>query len=341
MINLLIIIPHQPHTTGNHVSASRFATSLSSRGWQVRILEVDEEDTAAIHTALQSPTDLVLLIHTYRSGRPWLMSGPPAGLPTAVFLSGTDLHQDLSNPQRAEVINQTLANADAVLVQNELTFNQLRESSFLWRTKLHLLPPGIQLGTEAYPLRDRLGLKPDDLLMLHPASIRPVKGNLELLQMAGGLLKRTPKLHLAFCGPLLDDDYAAQFLTVVKSLPRTSYLGEIPCAAIPDSLQQADLILNCSFSEGLPNALVEAASLGRPILARNIAGNSALVRNGENGLLFEDAQDFERQLLRLIREPQLRLSLNRPDPQSFLATTEGERLATILEGICLPGLSQR
>jgi len=335
LIKLLIIIPRQPHTTGNHVSASRFAASLTRHGWQVRILEVDEEDTAAIESALQSPTDLVLLIHAYRSSRPWLMSGPPAELPTAVFLSGTDLHQDLNNPKRAEVINQMLTNTNAVLVQNELTFNQLQESSLPWRAKLHLLPPGIQHGTEAYPLRDRLGLNPEDLLMLHPASIRPVKGNLELLQMAGGLLDRTPNLHLAFCGPLLDADYAAQFLTALKSQPRANYLGEIPCAAMPDALQQADLVLNNSFSEGMPNALVEATSLGRPILARNITGNSALVRDRRNGLLYENTQDFVRQLLRLITEPQLRHCLSRPDLQSFSAEAEGERLAAIMARFCL------
>jgi glycosyltransferase involved in cell wall biosynthesis len=98
-----------------------------------------------------------------------------------------------------------------------------------------------------------------------------------------------------------------------------------------DALQQADLVLNNSFSEGLPNTLVEATSLGRPILARNIPGNSALVRDGINGLLYDDAQGFERQLLRLSVEPQLRRSLSRPDLQSFSAEAEGKRLASILE----------
>jgi glycosyltransferase involved in cell wall biosynthesis len=166
--------------------------------------------------------------------------------------------------------------------------------------------------------------------MLHPASIRPVKGNLELLEMASSLLNRHPDLHLAFCGPLLDADYSAKFLTALKTQRGADYLGEIPAAAMPDAMQQADLILNNSLSEGLPNALVEAASLGRPILARNIPGNRVLVKEGSNGLLYLDAADFDHQLRRLIADPQLRRSLSRPDPQAFSADAEGERLAGIL-----------
>jgi glycosyltransferase involved in cell wall biosynthesis len=331
-MNLLIILPRQPHTTGNHVSARRFATSLIRRGWQVRILEVDIEEPAPIRAALQSPPDLVLLIHAYRSGRPWLLSQAPKNLPVAVFLSGSDLHQDLHDPDKAGVINQILTEAACVLIQNELTFDELQTSALPWRTKLHLLPPGIELGSEPYPLRRRLGLGSADLLMLHPASIRPIKGNLQLLLMTSGLLNHSPKLHLAFCGPLLDAAYSAEFLTALKAQRGAVYLGEIPAAAMPDTLQQADLILNNSVSEGLPNALVEAASLGRPILARNIPGNRALVKAGSNGLLYADAEDFDRQLRRLIFDPQLRRSLSRPDPQAFSADTEGERLAGILTG---------
>ena len=67
-----------------------------------------------------------------------------------------------------------------------------------------------------------------------------------------------------------------------------SYLGVIPPEAMAAAMGGADVIINNSLSEGLANSLLEAATLGIPILARNNPGNAALVRHGINGLLFDD-----------------------------------------------------
>ena len=77
------------------------------------------------------------------------------------------------------------------------------------------------------------------------------------------------------------------------------------------------------------NLLIHAYRSGRPWLLKR-----SVVRNGINGLLFDAAPDFERQLHRLLTEPNLRPALSRPDPQTFSAEAEGERLATLLEELC-------
>lgn len=73
-----------------------------------------------------------------------------------------------------------------------------------------------------------------------------------------------------------------------------------------DLYARADIVLNCSLFEGMPNSLLEAMALGRPVLAVDIPGNRSLVRDGETGLLFRDDADFRRQLLRLARDAELR-----------------------------------
>jgi glycosyltransferase involved in cell wall biosynthesis len=50
-------------------------------------------------------------------------------------------------------------------------------------------------------------------------------------------------------------------------------------------MQQADIACLPSYSEGLPKSLVEAAACGLPIVATDIGGCRAVVRDGENGLL--------------------------------------------------------
>ncbi|TYO99010.1 glycosyl transferase family 1 [Geothermobacter ehrlichii] len=334
-MHLLIVIPRQSRATGNHVTAARFAEQLDKLGWQVRRVETDPINTTAIAGALrQNRPDVALLLHAWRSGHPWLQTPEAKDIPFAVLMTGTDLNRDLDIPEKAAVIHQVRQRAAAVIVQNRLVFEQLRRGGSPWREKLHLLPPGTRLGSQDYPLRERLRMTDDNvLLLLHPASIRPVKGNLELLRMSDHLLGADSAFRLVFCGPVLDRSYAEAFFAALKTRPHACYLGEIPCAAMPAAMCQADLILNNSLSEGVANALVEAATLGRPILARDIPGNRAVVIPEVNGLLYGDETGFHRQARRLLTDPDLRRRLARPDPFSYAAEAEGRLLAAILEAI--------
>ena len=59
---------------------------------------------------------------------------------------------------------------------------------------------------------------------------------------------------------------------------------------VPAYLSATDVYLSTSRWEGLPYALIEAQSLGIPIVATNVVGNNEVVENGKSGFLFENAQ---------------------------------------------------
>jgi glycosyltransferase involved in cell wall biosynthesis len=51
--------------------------------------------------------------------------------------------------------------------------------------------------------------------------------------------------------------------------------------------QRADVLLLTSDKEGTPNVIMEAMACGLPVVATNVGGVAALVKNGETGFLFE------------------------------------------------------
>jgi len=329
-LKLLIVTPRQSRTTGNYVTANRFSSQLRARGYNVRQVETDERPDAIDAALRQQRPDAALLLHAWRSGRPWLLSTEARGIPFAVLMTGTDLNRDLTIPERAVFIEQVHQQAAAIILQNRIAFEQLQQEAPPWHKRLRLLPPGILLGKADYRLREQHHISPDLPLLLLPASIRPVKGNLELLEMVEPIIHSGSQLCLAFCGPILDQIYGAAFLKAVRSRPWAHYLGELPAAAMPAVMGQADLVLNNSFSEGVANALVEAATLGRPILARDIPGNRAVVRHQQNGLLYSDAETFLLQAQQLVTSSSLRATLSSPDTTTFSAEQEGQCLADIL-----------
>ena len=333
-MQLLIVIPRQPITTGNHITAQRFAAKLPEHGWQCTIIETSVEDPREITATLKAlRPDAVLLLHAYSAGRPWLLAESSAAVPMAVLMTGTDYNHDRLIPERAKIIDQIHQQAAAIIIQNRLVSQRLSQELVTGKQKLHVLPPGIRLGDERYPLRKNLKLHDSTPLFLLPAGIRPVKGNLELLLMCDQLLKLQPNFNLAFCGPALDEGYTRVFLASLDARPWAHYLGEIPKPAMADSMRQADVILNNSRSEGVANALVEAVALGRPILASDIIGNRALVQHGKNGLLYFGQEQFGKQAAQLSRDLKLRAQLSKPNPTGYSAEREGQLLATILNQV--------
>jgi glycosyltransferase involved in cell wall biosynthesis len=327
-MRLLIVIPAQDRATGNWTTASRLQQGMTARGHAVAI-HATTGDAAALTAAIAATKpDLALLLHAWRSGRPWLETG--STLPFVVLLTGTDVNINLHDPALAPVIETVLAQAAAILSQNPLTVAALRSDRPALTARVHHLPPGIVLGTAPFPLRDRLALAPGELLLLCPAGIRPVKGVLELMGLCDPLVAAGCRLRLAFCGPLLDADYGRRFLEAVAARPWTAWLGTVPPEAMPAALSQADVIVSNAFSEGLPNALVEATVLGRPILARDIPGNAAVVTDGGNGLLYRNEREFAATLQRLHDDPALRTTLSQPAPERF----SPEREAASLQQIC-------
>jgi glycosyltransferase involved in cell wall biosynthesis len=75
-------------------------------------------------------------------------------------------------------------------------------------------------------------------------------------------------------------------------------------------LRTADVVLNCSESEGgMANAVLEAQSVGRAVLASSIDGNRSLVEHGVSGLLFRDERELEEGAGRLAGDETLRTRL--------------------------------
>lgn len=67
---------------------------------------------------------------------------------------------------------------------------------------------------------------------------------------------------------------------------RAKYLGLVP-DAYHSVMPRIDLLLLPSISEGLPMSIIEAQSLGIPVIATKVGGIPEIVKDGENGIIVE------------------------------------------------------
>jgi glycosyltransferase involved in cell wall biosynthesis len=335
----LFVVPEQPRTTGNWVTALRHEQGLVSLGHEVRLVATAGSVACLERQVEEFAPDLVHLLHAYRSGLPWLGCRQQANIPSAVSLTGTDLNHGMDSDEQGPQIRAVLEQTAAIIIQNRLTVDSFAAAHPSLSPRLHHLAPGVSLGADPYPLRQRNSIPASDIVFLLPAGIRPVKANLELLQLFDSVAEAAPFCRLLFCGSILDPNYGQHFLEALKERPWARYLGEIPAAAMASALREVDVILNHSVSEGLPNVLLEAAALGRPILARDIPGNRAAFTPEVNGLLYDSPESFIRQALAFARNTALRQRLTKPLQKFRTSVDEALQLERIYQGLAT-GLSR-
>ena len=154
------------------------------------------------------------------------------------------------------------------------------------RTRIGMFRNGVRyVRPERITLREELGLRASDRLLVSVGNLYAVKGHQYLIDAIGLLSDRHPTVHLAISGR---GDLAEALAARARANgvgDRLHLLGlRSDVAAV---LAAADLFVLPSLSEGLPLALLEAMFAGCPIVASDVGEVGATLAHGNAGVLVE------------------------------------------------------
>jgi glycosyltransferase involved in cell wall biosynthesis len=177
----------------------------------------------------------------------------------------------------------------------------------------------IPYSVEPLPAPAQPTAQVEEFVVTAVARLTPQKGHTHLLEAMARLSREAPqaRLMLAGEGPLRAALEAQCERLGLNGQAR--FLGLVPRAKLPDLLAETDVVALPSLWEGLPVALIEAMSAGKPIVASDVGGNPELVAHGVNGLIVPvgDSAALAEALLRLARDPDLRQRMGRASRQRF------------------------
>jgi glycosyltransferase involved in cell wall biosynthesis len=90
-----------------------------------------------------------------------------------------------------------------------------------------------------------------------------------------------------------------------------SFTGQVDNSAMAALYRRADVVLNCSLVDNMPNSVLEALASGVPVVSTNVGGVPYLVEHGRTALLVEPQapRQMADAVLQLAAEPGLRDSL--------------------------------
>lgn len=124
-----------------------------------------------------------------------------------------------------------------------------------------------------------------EVVLLNVGRLSPEKGQEMLLRALHALTPKWPNVRLQFAGigPLEERLRSlAQELALER---RVEFIGFVK--DMPRLYADVDLVVQSSFTEGLPNVILEAAYLRVPIVATAVGGTAEVVRHRHSAWLIE------------------------------------------------------
>ena len=313
MLRLTILTPFAaPSVRGNAITVERIVRGLRERGLSVRMRDLHTMPESLIEDEVECDQPaLIHAFHAYRVGPLALRLARRLEVPLVVTLTGTDANHDLFDPERAAVVRRVLEGAAAVTAFDGSIVDRVAAALPDLQSRLVVVPQAVRFESSApFDLAGRWPLPADRVLFVLPGGIRPVKAPRTALAGLDPVVAVDPRVRLLLAGPVLDADEGAALERDLAVRPWARHIGAVPHAEMPSLLALADVVLNCSISEGgMPNSLLEALALARAVLAADIPGNRAVVEDGVTGLLFADVPALAAHATRLARDPTLRIRL--------------------------------
>lgn len=152
--------------------------------------------------------------------------------------------------------------------------------------KLAVIPNGADVDRfdAAAPAADLLEIRSRGRrIVLNLGNLSPAKNQTLFLDLCRDLSERFGDLDFALCGngpmrPALEA-LAGQ----LGIADRVHFLGSR--TDVPAVLKAADLVVQTSDIEGLPNAMMEALSAGRPVVATSAGGTADVIDHGADGYI--------------------------------------------------------
>lgn len=182
---------------------------------------------------------------------------------------------------------------------------------FIKKQQLTIISNGVELPEKS--LIDKKNSDPDlfnrPIKLVNVGRLVPLKGQRQLILAVAQLIYHYPdiKLYIVGGGTL---DTELKKLAARHNVDRNiEFTGAVEDVAT--YLENADIFVSASRSEGMPVSILEAMAWNIPVIASDIAGNRNVVMQNKTGFLFEldNTEELVNTIIKVIQNPEKRKSV--------------------------------
>ena len=160
---------------------------------------------------------------------------------------------------------------------------------------------------EQLKLRKKLGFTADQEIILCIGELLPNKNQKMAIDMMQEVVKKYPDAKLLLAGNGSEKENLETEIKNCRLGNNVTMLGY--CTCLEKYQRITDVLVACSYREGLPINLVEAMLTGNPVVASINRGHRELIENGRNGYLVHDTEEMSRRVIELLDDSEKKVKM--------------------------------
>ncbi|PKL39343.1 MAG: hypothetical protein CVV41_21640 [Candidatus Riflebacteria bacterium HGW-Riflebacteria-1] len=271
--------------------------------------------------AIKGTPSLIHAFHAAKAGMPCHKLAEKARLPLVVTCTGLDAYIDMYNSVLRPQLQEVLEFARKVIVPYP-QMGKFIKSRLMINTEIEVIAPGIAPFNSEFDFpREHFGFSKGERLIILEGGLLPAKNVIFAIHYLEKLIPDYPELRLIIFKTPFDTDYQKQVVAEIPGRPWIRLIDRPEDGLLPFLYRQAEVFINVSHAEGYNPFLLSAMQTGRPVLAADVYGNHAFIKNEEtfqglgNGWLYftspgpgsfariHDGEDFTNKLRFLLDNP--------------------------------------
>lgn len=317
MLGLSLALPEWVQTTilcfRDHASGLPFLKQLDAVGIAGRMIGHANPHflnmIADVAAELRRERADLLVCHGYKAGVIGWFAARRAGIPVIAVSRGWTAHTLKVRAYEA-LDRRMLQRMDAVVCVSAAQAAKVARTAIA-RDCLHVIHNSVD--PTRFRHRDAAGraileglfASPPNVIIAAVGRLSPEKGFDQLIHAARLIVRARDRIGIVLIGEgpdrrMLEALVRASGLesSVVFAGFRTDVDRLIPCA---------DVLVQASHTEGLPNVVLEACAAGLPVVATDVGGTSEIIEDGVNGFLVPAAvpSALAQRVIDIVRSPDL------------------------------------
>lgn len=220
---------------------------------------------------IRNNTDILQCMMVMPNGLVGILAKKLFGIKTIAWVRGSDWYTGKRSIVSSRIIPYVIRNSDCVFVQTEGIKKDILNS--VPGSRIVVMPNGIDPGNEK--------ASGDNLIFV--GRLEKVKGAEYLISAANELGMKT----------LIIGDGSERKMLEEMAGPNVKFIGRVLPDEVRKWMKKGDIIVLPSLQEGFPNVILEAMSLGIPVIATRVGGIPDIIKHGKTGFLVEPRNPHE------------------------------------------------
>ena len=175
--------------------------------------------------------------------------------------------------------------ADSIFFQNSDDFNEFKRRGIISDSQNTLMIPGSGVNTKHFYFCQQPSS--DSLTFITISRLLKDKGILDLFSLAKYVYRQDKKINFLIVGGTEKSENAisASDLDLIKEQKNIQLIGKVE--DVRPFIARSNVLIHPSYHEGMPRSVLEAMSMGRPIITTNAPGCRESIVDNLNGFIVE------------------------------------------------------